>query len=183
MAGSRPLVARRLALPSSIAAGVSWLAWELSRLALDDGASSACATSADYFNDTSFAIANMAAAVVLLSFATLQPGASRWIGFVSGVGAVGVALGNSAEHCVAEPFFVLYVAGSLGYLLAGVAFGGVLLVSGRLGRWPGPAIAAAAIAPLMLGYERGGAAIAGIAWLALAAFMMFDQRSFAPAQT
>lgn len=168
------MTARRLALVASIISGISWLAWELSRLGWDDGASSDCVTSADYYNDATFALANTAAAVALASLFVLLRGAPRWIALTAAIGAVAFGIGNSIEHCVAEPFVLLYVTGGLTYVLASCVLAVGLLVSGQLRRWPGLLLAAAALG-LMVGFERGGAAVAGVAWLAFGAFLALAQ--------
>ena len=111
--------ARPLAIAASFISGISWVAWEISRRVWDDGASSDCVTSADYFNDATFALANVAAAVALASSFVLLRGALRWIALAAASGAVAFGIGNAVEHCVAEPFFLLFVAGGLMYVLAG----------------------------------------------------------------
>ena len=160
--------ARPLAAVASIISGIAWLAWELSRRVWDDGASSDCAGSADFFNDGTFAVANMAAAVALMSLFGLLRGALRWSCLAAAVGVAAFGVGNSIEHCVAEPFFLLYVGGGLMWVLASCVLAAGLLVTGQLGRWPGVLLGVAALAPGMLGgFERGGAAVTGVAWLAL----------------
>lgn len=169
------MAARRLALVASIISGIAWLAWELSRLGWDDGASSDCATYAGYYNDAAFALANTAAAVALASLFVLLRGALRWIALAAAIGAAAFGIGNSIEHCVAEPFFLLYVAGGLTYVLAGCLLAIALLVSGRLGRWPGLPLLAAALGSMVLGFEGGGAAVTGVAWLAFAGSLALAQ--------
>jgi hypothetical protein len=158
--------ARTLAVGASILSGVAWLAWELSRRFWADGASSDCAAPADFFNDATFAVANLAAAVALASSSLLLRGALRWVALAAATGAVATGIGNSVEHCVAEPFFLLYVAGALTYTLATCVLAAGLLLTGQLGRWPGLLLGVAALGGLMLGgSERGGAAVTGVAWL------------------
>ena len=160
--------ARPLAAVASIISGIAWLAWELSRRVWDDGASSDCAAPADFYNDATFAVATVAAAVALASLFWLLHGALRWFCLAAAVGAAATGVGNSVEHCVAEPFFLLYVGGALMYVLASCVLAAGLLVTGQLGRWPGLLLGVAALAGLMLGgYERGGAAVTGVAWLTL----------------
>jgi hypothetical protein len=146
-----------------VASAGSWLAWDISRRAWDDGASSDCVTSADYFNDATFALANAAAAVALASSFVLLRGALRWIALAAAIGAVAFGIGNSVEHCIAEPFFLLFVAGGLTYVLAGCGLAAGLLVTGQLGRWPGLLLGVAALGLMVLDSERGGAAVTGVA--------------------
>ena len=160
--------ARPLAAVASIISGIAWLAWDLSRRVWDDGASSDCAAPADFYNDATFAVATVAAAVALASLFWLLHGALRWFCLAAAVGAAAFGAGNSVEHCVAEPFFLLYVGGALMYVLATCGLAAGLLIAGQLGRWPGLLLGVAALAGLMLGgYERGGAAATGVAWLTL----------------
>lgn len=158
---------------AAIVSGAAWLTWEASRRLWDDGASSGCTTSADYFNDTAFALANLAAAVALASSSLLLRGALRWVALAAATGAVASGIGNSIEHCVAEPFFLLYVAGALTYTLATCALGVGLLITGRLGRYPGILLGAAALGLLAFDSERGGAAVTGIVWLGFAAVLAY----------
>jgi hypothetical protein len=104
--------ARSLAAGASIFSGIAWLAWELSRRFWDDGASSGCSTSADLFNDAVFALATIAAAIALGAFLWLLSGAPRWFTLAAAIGVAASGIGNSVEHCVAEPFFLLFVAGA-----------------------------------------------------------------------
>jgi len=138
--------ARPLAAVASIISGIAWLAWELSRRVWDDGASSDCAAPADFYNDATFAVATVAAAVALASLFWLLHGALRWFCLAAAVGAAAWGVGNSVEHCVAEPFFLLYAGGGLIYVLATCGLAAGLLVnsgaglvscwvSQRLGRW------------------------------------------------
>jgi len=158
---------------AAIVSGTAWLTWEVSRRLWDDGASSDCTTSADYFNDTAFALANLAAAVALASSFLLVRGALRWVALAAAIGAVASGIGNSVEHCVAESFFLLYVAGALTYTLATCALAAGLLITGRLGRYPGLLLLAAALGLLAFDSERGGAAVTGIAWLGFAALLVY----------
>lgn len=157
---------------AAIVSGTAWLAWELSRRLWDDGASSGCSTSADYFNDTAFALANLAAAVALASSSLLLRAPLRWVALAAALGAVAAAIGNSVEHCVAEPFFLLYVAGALTYTLATCALGVGLLITGQLGRFPGLLLGAAALGLLAFDSQSGGAAVTGIAWLGFGALLV-----------
>ena len=160
--------AHTLAAAASIISGIGWLAWELSRRVWDDGASSDCAAPADFFNDATFTLATMAAAVALTFLFWLIGGALRWFCLAAALGAAASGIGNSVEHCVAEPFFLLYVGGALMYVLASCMLAAGLLITGQLGRWPGLLLGVAALGGSMLGgYERGGAAVTGVAWLAL----------------
>ena len=159
--------ARPLAAVASIISGIAWLAWELSRRVWDDGASSDCAAPADFYNDATFAVATVAAAVALASLFWLLHGALRWFCLAAAVGAAAFGVGNSVEHCVAEPFFLLYAGGGLMYVLATCGLAAGLLVTGQLGRWPGLLLGVAALGPGQLGFEGGGAAVAGVAWLTL----------------
>ena len=141
--------ARPLAAVASIISGIAWLAWELSRRVWDDGASSDCAAPADFYNDATFAVATVAAAVALAALFWLLRGALRWFCLAAAVGAAAWGVGNSVEHCVAEPFFLLYAGGGLMYVLASLRARGrasghgsaralawsACWVSQRLGRW------------------------------------------------
>ena len=169
--------ARPLAAVASIISGIAWLAWELSRRVWDDGASSDCAAPADFYNDATFAVATVAAAVALASLFWLLHGALRWFCLAAAVGAAAWGVGNSVEHCVAEPFFLLYVGGALMYVLASCVLAAGLLITGQLGRWPGVLLGVAALAPGMLGgFERGGAAVTGVAWLTLGVLLALTNR-------
>ena len=163
--------ARSLAVGASVLSGVAWLAWELSRRFWADGASSDCATSADLYNDAMFALATAAAAVALGSLFSLLAGTLRWICLAAAAGAAATGVGNSVEHCVAEPFFLLYVGGALMHFLATCGLAAGLLLTGQLGRWPGLLLGVAALGGSMLGYEGGGAAVTGVAWLLFGAML------------
>jgi hypothetical protein len=159
--------ARPLAAVASIISGIAWLAWELSRRVWDDGASSDCAAPADFYNDATFAVATVAAAVALAALFWLLHGALRWFCLAAALGAAAWGVGNSVEHCVAEPFFLLYVGGGLMYVLATCGLAAGLLVTGQLGRWPGLLLGVAALGSLVVDFEGGGAAVTGVAWLTL----------------
>ena len=159
--------ARPLAAVASIISGIAWLAWELSRRVWDDGASSDCAAPADFYNDATFAVATVAAAVALASLFCLLHGALRWFCLAAAVGAAAWGVGNSVEHCVAEPFFLLYVGGALMYVLASCVLAAGLLITGQLGRWPGLLLGVAALGSVVVDFEGGGAAVTGVAWLTL----------------
>ena len=159
--------ARPLAAVASIVSGIAWLAWELSRRVWDDGASSDCAAPADFYNDATFAVATVAAAVALASLFWLLHGALRWFCLAAAVGAAAWGVGNSVEHCVAEPFFLLYAGGGLIYVLATCGLAAGLLVAGQLGRWPGLLLGVAALGSMVVDFEGGGAAVTGVAWLTL----------------
>jgi hypothetical protein len=156
--------ARSLVVGASILSGIAWLAWELSRRFWDDGASSDCSTSADFYNDAMFALATIAGAVALGSLSRSLRGAPRWFSLAAAVGVAAGGIGNSVEHCLAEPFFLVFAAGLLVYVLASCALGATLVVTAQLGRWPGLLLSAAALG-LNLSFERGGAAVTGFAWL------------------
>lgn len=113
------------------------------------------------YNDAVFALASMAAAVALASLFVLLRGAFRWVGMAAAIGAAAQGVGNSVEHCVAEPFFLVYVAGALTFALASCVLAAGLLVTGQLGRWPGLMLGAAALGLMFLGSERGGVAVTG----------------------
>ena len=162
--GRHVVSARPLAVGASIFSGVAWLAWELSRRFWDDGASSGCATSADFYNDAMFALATTAAAIALGSLFLLLRGAPRWFSLAAAVGVAAGGIGNSGEHCLAEPFFLLFAAGLLVYVLASCALGAAWVMTAQLGRWPGLLLIAAALG-LNLSFQRGAAAVTGVAWL------------------
>lgn len=157
--------ARPLAAVASIISGIAWLAWELSRRVWDDGASSDCAAPADFYNDATFAVATVAAAIALAALFWLLRGALRWFCLAAAVGAAAWGVGNFVEHCVAEPFFLLYAGGGLMYVLATCGLAAGLLVTGQLGRWPGLLLGVAALGSMVVDFEGGGAAVTGVAWL------------------
>ena len=159
--------ARPLAAVASIISGIAWLAWELSRRVWDDGASSDCAAPSDFYNDATFAVATVAAAIALASLFWLLHGALRWFCLAAALGSAAWGIGNSVEHCVAEPFFLLYAGGGLIYVLATCGLAAGLLVAGQLGRWPGLLLGVAALGSMVVDFEGGGAAVTGVAWLTL----------------
>jgi len=156
--------ARSLAVGTSILSGIAWLAWEFSRRFWADGASSDCSTSADFYNDATFALATTAAAVALGCLSRLLRGAPRWLSLAAAVGVAAGGIGNSVEHCVAEPFFLMFVAGMLVYVLATCALSVALFVTAQLGRWLELLFGVSALG-LNAGSERGGVAVTGAAWL------------------
>jgi len=63
------------------------------------------------------------------------------------------------------------------YVLASCVLAAGLLITGQLGRWPGLLLGVAALAGSMLGgYERGGAAVTGVAWLTLGVLLALTNR-------
>jgi hypothetical protein len=67
---------------------------------------------------------------------------------------------------VAEPFLLIFVAGLMAYLLATLVLAVSLLLTDALGRWLGLFLLGTALG-LMLGFDRNGAAVIGVAWLAV----------------
>jgi hypothetical protein len=90
-----------------------------------------------------------------------------------------MGVGNGLEHCVYEPLWLLYVLGALGLTLSAAALGLVLLVTGALGRWRGLLLVTAAVG-LMLGFERGAAAVFGGSWLVFGATLVVDRQALEP---
>lgn len=180
MMGARSGRARTSAIAASTTGGSAWLAWELSRRTWDDGAASTCASAADYFNDTLFGIATLSVAMALFSISTMLSGGARWMALLAAIGAFASGTGNAVEHCAAEPFFLVYVAGSALYAVMSCVLA-VLLIRSELHRWTALFIGAAALGLMMFGSDRGGAAVTGVAWLACAASLVLPRVSAAAA--
>jgi hypothetical protein len=103
-------------------------------------------------------------------------GRTRWLALAGGAGVAASGFGNVVEHCVAELFFLIFVAGLMAYLLATLVLAVSLLWSGALGRWFGLFLLGTALG-LMLGFERSGAAVIGGAWLGAGASLAFAHAS------
>jgi len=152
---------------TAIAAGAAWLLWDGIRIFWTDAANSNCSTPADIASDAIFAIAGVLTGLTLLGLSSQAAGPARMFALVGAAGAAVWGLANGAEHCAFEPLFLLYAAGGLIFVVSTAAFGLIVLVTGALGRWPGVLLIAAATAPMMLSFERGGAALGGAMWLVL----------------
>jgi len=77
---------------------------------------------------------------------------------------------------VAEPFFLIFVAGLMAYVLATLVLAVTLLLTGALGRWLGLFLLGTALG-LMLGFDRNGAAVTGVTWLAAGASLALARAS------
>lgn len=164
-----PISARPLAAGAAIVSGLAWLVVEFGGRAWEDNQSGTyCSTSAGYLDDTAFAVATMSTAIALLFISAMLRGRARWLAFVGSAGVAASGFGNAVEHCVAEPFFLIFVAGLMAYLLATLVLAVTLLLTGALGRWLGLFLLGTALG-LMLGFDRSGAAVIGVAWLAAGA--------------
>ncbi len=160
-------MARTTIAVSAIGAGIAWLTWEGIRLALTDTSASDCSSPSELAGDAMFAIAGVMTGLTLLGLSSQAVGPARMFALVGAAGAAVFGLANGAEHCAFEPLFLLYAAGGLIFVVSTAAFGLSVLVTGALGRWPGVLLIAAAIAPMILSFERGGAALGGAMWLVL----------------
>jgi hypothetical protein len=159
------------ATAAAAASGLAWLSYELvGRIWSDDSSESYCDSAADHIGDTAFAMATTMTAIALLSFFNLLRGRARWLALAGAAGVAASGYGNAVEHCVAEPFFVFFVGGLMVYLLITSLLGVVLLRTGELSRWIGLFFVVSALG-LMLGLERGGAAVVGAGWLGVAVSM------------
>jgi hypothetical protein len=166
---SRPVVAM-----SAVSAGCGWLVWEGLRRTWDGSTGADCSSAAEYTGDAVFAGAALLVALTMLGLGGRLSGVGRWCALASAAGAAMMGLGNAVEHCAAEPFFIVYVAGAMLMFLATAALGVVALVirQGRtLGRWRGVLLIVAAFA-LWLSFDRGGAALLGLAWIAFGVSLM-----------
>lgn len=152
---------------TAIGAGAAWLIWDGIRLFWTDAANSDCSTPADIAGDAAFAIAGFLMGLALLGLAGQVSGPPRLFALSGGIGAVVFGLANGIEHCAFEPLFILYALGGLVFVVSTAILGVSVLVSGALSRWPGALLIVAALAPMMLSFERGGAALGGAAWLVL----------------
>ena len=138
-------------------------------------ASSGCATSADFYNDAMFALATTAAAIALGSLFLLLRGAPRWFSLAAAVGVDASGIANSVEHCLAEPFFLLFAAGLLVYVLASCALGAAWVMTASKPA-VGPSPIDCRCARLELCFERGAAAVTGVVWLLLRVVRRDDQQ-------
>lgn len=152
---------------SAIGTGVAWLTWEALRLSSDDATGSDCASGAEFAGDAVFATAGVLTGLTLLLFAGQLAGLTRTLALLGAASAVLWGVANGIEHCAFEPFFLLYALGGLVFVVSTAILGVIVLVTGRLGRWPGVLLVVAALAPMMLSFERGGAGVGGAAWLVL----------------
>lgn len=167
---------------TAISAGALWLIWEGIRLSWTDAANSDCSTPADIASDTAFAAGGLAVAAALFGLATRLSGIPRWLAIAAAVGAATMGVANGVEHCAYEPFWLLYVFGALGLVLSTVALGLGLLVTGAMGRWRGLLLVAAALGLMMLGFDRGGTAVFGAAWIVFGLTLLLDRQALqAPA--
>jgi hypothetical protein len=162
-------IVRTIATAAATAAGLAWMSVEIvGRVWSDSSSESFCDSRADYAFDAAFSIAGTMTGIALLSVFGLLGGRIRWLALAGGVGITASGYGNAVEHCVAEPFFLLFLGGAMAYVLTTTLLGIALLRNGELGRWSGVCLVVAALG-LMLGFDRGGPAITGAGWLALAA--------------
>ena len=152
---------------TAIAAGAAWLTWEGIRLALTDVSASGCSSPSELAGDAAFAIAGLLMGLALLGLAGQVAGLPRLFALSGGIGAAVFGLANGVEHCAFEPFFLLYALGGLVFVVSTAILGVSVLVSGALSRWLGVLLVVAALAPMMLSFDRGGAALGGAAWLVL----------------
>jgi hypothetical protein len=167
---------------TAISAGAAWLVWEGIRLSWTDAANSDCSTASDITSDAVFAAGGLAVAAAVIGLATSLSGVPRWFVVVAAIAAATVGVGNGVEHCAYEPFWLLYVFGALGLTLSTAALGLGLLVTGAMGRWRGLLLVGAALGLMMLGFDRGGAAVFGAAWVAFGLTLLLDRQALqAPA--
>jgi hypothetical protein len=174
------MIARSATGISAFGAGMAWLTWETLRVAVDGSTGSDCASGAEYAGDTAFAVAGLLSALTLLGLAaglTGVPHALALLGAASGA-IFGVA--NGVEHCVFEPLFLLYAAGGLVFVVSTTLLGASILVTGALNRWIGVLLVVEAVAPMMLSFDRNGAALQGAAWLARGVVLLAGSAAPAP---
>ena len=161
----------------AIGAGTTWLIWEGIRLSWTDAANSNCSTASDIAGDVVFAAGGLAVAVALFGLATQMSGIRRWLAIAGAVAAATMGVANGVEHCAYEPFWILYVFGATGMVLSTAALGLGLLVTGGLGRWRGLLLVAAALGLMMLGFDRGGAAVFGAALVVFGLTLLLERQA------
>jgi hypothetical protein len=99
-----------------------------------------------------------------------------------GIGAVVFGLANGIEHCAFEPLFILYALGGLVFVVSTAILGVSIVLTGAIGRWPGALLVVAALAPMMLSFDRGGAGLGGAAWVVFGLTLLLDRQALgAPA--
>lgn len=152
---------------SAVGTGVAWLLWEALRNLWDGATGSDCASGAEYTGDTVFAVAGLLMGLTLLGLSTLLARIPRSLALVAAAGAVVFGVANGVEHCAFEPLFILYALGGLVFVVSTAILGVSIVLTGAIGRWPGALLVVAALAPMMLSFERSGAALGGAAWLVL----------------
>ena len=160
----------------AIGAGLSWLLWEALRLAWDGSTGSDCASGAEYTGDAVFAAAGLLMGLTLLALSAQLVGIQRSLALVAAGGATLFGVANGVEHCAFEPLFLLYALGGLAFVISTAVLGFTVLVTGAVGRWPGVLLLVAALAPMMLSFDRGGAALGGAAWLMLGVALLVGAR-------
>lgn len=169
----------RMTAIAAFTAGAFWLAWEATRRWWSDGASSTCSSAGEVVADSIFLAAAIAGACAFFVLAVALSGFPRRPAALCGVASLAVGIGNTLEHCAAEPFFLLYVLGGVGLLL-----GSAVLVLSLLIRRPwqlGPlapvCLFVAGWGGLMVDYEHGGASLIAAGWIAFAAIVFARARS------
>lgn len=167
---------------TAIAAGAAWLTWEGLRLASDQATGSDCASGAEYAGDAAFAIAGFLTGLALLGLAGQVSSPPRLFALSGGIGAVVFGLANGIEHCAFEPLFILYALGGLVFVVSTAILGVSIVLTGAIGRWPGALLVVAALAPMMLSFDRGGAGLGGAAWVVFGLTLLLDRQALgAPA--
>ena len=124
------------------------------------------------FSDAAFALANLSVAAALFLLFSVLHGASRWFALMASVASALLATGNTLEHCVAEPFSLMYILAAMILAVTLVGTSVTLLLSRQLRWWQAALPALSVVLGLMLSYEHGGAALTGLSWLAFRASMI-----------
>lgn len=163
----------RLAAAAGFGAGVLWFAWEATRRWWSDGTSSDCASAGEFAADALFLAALLAGAVAFLALFRLLDSPARIAAAVCAVASVMHGGGNMIEHCVAEPFFIVYVLGGMALVVGASVLAVMLLVRRpwRLGPIAPVCLFVAAVGGLVLSHDRGGAALMAMGWVAFALTM------------
>jgi hypothetical protein len=164
---------------AAFTAGAFWLAWEATRRWWSDGASSTCSSTGEVVADSIFLIAAIAGACAFFVLSVASSGFPRRPAVLCGAASLAVGIGNTLEHCAAEPFFLLYVLGGMG-LLAGSAVLAVSLLIRRpwqLGPLAPVCLFVAGWGGLMVDYEHGGAVLIAVGWIAFGVVVLARARS------
>jgi hypothetical protein len=154
--------------------GALWLAWDSVGRVWHGLDGSDCSSAAEYSGDILFALAGLFVGAALVGLAAYVPGSLRWVAAIGGAASAVEGLANGVEDCAAEPFFLLYVAGATVNAFAVLVLGVGIMVTGALGRWRGALLVAGALG-VMQGFERGGGALFGGAWLVFALSLFVGQ--------
>jgi len=162
------------------AGGAAWLLWEGLRLSGENVASYTCSSASAYAADATFASAGLLVAGACFGLSARLSGRPRWVAILAAAASAVMGLANGLEHCAYEPLWLLYVLGALGLTLSTAALGLVLLVTGALGRWRGLLLVTAAVGLMMLGFDRGAAAVFGGSWLVFGATLVVDRQALEP---